>query len=91
MVGHTADVTFPSGTMANYLDWYYRVSHPRLVPPPVDEPRQVPVPQFATGPSDPKLACISALIHRHLQKFDAEEDDPQFADLFAALHLCNEE
>ena len=91
VVGHTTAVTFPSETVENYLDWYYRVSHPRLVPPPVDEPRQVPVPQFATGPSDPKLARISALIHHHLQKFAAEEDDPQFADLFTALHLCNEE
>ena len=76
VVGHTTAVTFSSETVENYLDWYYRVSHPRLVPPPVDEPRQVPVPQFATGSSDPKLARISALIQRHLQKFAAEEDDP---------------
>ncbi|CAK8543737.1 unnamed protein product [Lathyrus sativus] len=72
-----------------YLEWYYRVSHPRLLPPPYhDAPIEMPVPVYEAGPSDPSWARTSLLIHRYLQQAGAEDDDPQFADLFEALHIA---
>ncbi|KAI5395778.1 hypothetical protein KIW84_062093 [Lathyrus oleraceus] len=68
-----------------YLEWYYCVSHPRLVPPHRDDPREVPV--YDVGPSDPDWARVSTLIHRYLRQVNAEEEDPQFTDLFEALHI----
>ncbi|CAK8533712.1 unnamed protein product [Lathyrus sativus] len=84
----TAPATTPYETDDGYLEWYYRVSHPRLVPLPYhDAPPEMPVPVYEAGPSDPSWARVSSLIHRYLQQAGAEDDDPQFADLFEALYI----
>ncbi|CAK8561603.1 unnamed protein product [Lathyrus sativus] len=83
----TAPATTPYETDDGYLEWYYRVSHPHLVSLSVDATTEMPVPVYEAGPSDPIMARMSSLIHRYLQQTGAEEDDPQFADLFEALHL----
>ncbi|KAI5389248.1 hypothetical protein KIW84_074779 [Lathyrus oleraceus] len=79
--------TTPSEVEDGYLEWYYRVSHPRLVPPHRDAPRDVPVPVYDAGPSDPDWARVSTLIRRYLRQVNAKEEDPQFSDLFEALHI----
>ncbi|KAI5401504.1 hypothetical protein KIW84_066105 [Lathyrus oleraceus] len=79
--------TTPSDAVDGYLEWYYCVSHPRLVPPHRDAPREVPVPVYDAGPSDPDWARVSTLVHRYLRQVNAEEEDPQFSDLFEALHI----
>ncbi|CAK8562442.1 unnamed protein product [Lathyrus sativus] len=83
----TAPATTPYETDDGYLEWYYRVLHPRLVPPSVDATTEMSVHVYEAEPSDPIVARMSSLIHRYLQQAGAEEDDPQFADLFEALHL----
>ncbi|KAI5424081.1 hypothetical protein KIW84_030337 [Lathyrus oleraceus] len=77
----------PSDIEDGYLEWYYCVSHPRLVPPHRDEPREVPVLVYEAGPSDPNWDHVSTLIHCYLRQVNSEEEDPQFADLFEALHI----
>ncbi|CAK8563889.1 unnamed protein product [Lathyrus sativus] len=88
VIRSTTPATTPYETDDGYLQWYYRVSHPRLVPHHRDVPTEVPVLVYEAGPSDPSWARVSSLIHRYLQQADAEEDDPQFAELFEALHIA---
>ncbi|KAI5417738.1 hypothetical protein KIW84_042377 [Lathyrus oleraceus] len=83
----TTLATTPSDVEDGYLEWYYCVSHPRLVSPHHDDPREVPVLVYDAGPSDPDWARVSTLIHRYLRQINAEEEDLQFADLFEALHI----
>ncbi|XP_050892978.1 protein MAINTENANCE OF MERISTEMS [Lathyrus oleraceus] len=87
VIGSSTVATTPSEVEDGYLEWYYRVSHPRLVPPHRDAPRDVPVPVYDAGPSDPDWARVSTLIRRYLRQVNAEEEDPQFSDLFEALHI----
>ncbi|KAI5384534.1 hypothetical protein KIW84_071510 [Lathyrus oleraceus] len=54
----TTLATTPSDVEDGYLEWYYCVSHPRLVPPHRDDPREVPVPVYDAGPSDPDWARV---------------------------------
>ncbi|KAI5409788.1 hypothetical protein KIW84_055299 [Lathyrus oleraceus] len=87
VIGSSSVATTPSEVVDGYLEWYYRVSHPRLVPPHRDAPREVPVPVCDAGPSDPDWARVSTLIRRYLRQVNVEEEDPQFSDLFEALHI----
>ena len=87
VIGSSSVATTPSEVVDGYLEWYYCVSHPRLVPPHRDAPREVPVPVYDAGPSDPDWARVSTLIHRYLRQVNAEEEDPLFSDLFEALHI----
>ncbi|KAI5421733.1 hypothetical protein KIW84_045238 [Lathyrus oleraceus] len=87
VIGSSTVATTPSEVEDGYLEWYYRVSHPRLVPPHRDAPRDVPVPVYDVGPSNPDWARVSTLIRRYLRQVNAEEEDPQFSDLFEALHI----
>ncbi|KAI5396362.1 hypothetical protein KIW84_062532 [Lathyrus oleraceus] len=87
VIGSSTVATTPSDAVDGYLEWYYCVSHPRLVPPHRDAPREVPVPVYDAGPSDPDWARVSTLIHRYLRQVNAEEEDPQFSYLFEALHI----
>ncbi|XP_050877346.1 uncharacterized protein LOC127081103 [Lathyrus oleraceus] len=52
----TTMATISSDIEDGYLEWYYCVSHPRLAPPHRDEPREVPVPVYDAGLSDPYWA-----------------------------------
>ncbi|CAK8533709.1 unnamed protein product [Lathyrus sativus] len=83
----TSLTTTPSEIDYGYLEWYYRVSHPRLIPPRYDTPREIWVSLYDARPFDLSWARVSTLIHRYLRQVDAEEDDPQFADLFEALRI----
>lgn len=47
----TIVVTTPYDINVTYLEWYYRVSHPRLVSPRQDAPREVPIHVYEAGPS----------------------------------------
>ncbi|KAI5416911.1 hypothetical protein KIW84_041784 [Lathyrus oleraceus] len=76
VIGSSSVATTPSEVEDGYLEWYYRVSHPRLVPPHRDAPREVPVPVYDAGPSDPDWARVSTLIRRYLRQVNAEEEDP---------------
>ncbi|KAI5445111.1 hypothetical protein KIW84_013387 [Lathyrus oleraceus] len=87
VISSSTVATTPSEVEDGYLEWYYRVSHPRLVPPHRDAPRDVPVPVYDAGSSDPDWARVSTLIRRYLRQVNAEEEDPQFSDLFEALHI----
>ncbi|KAI5390181.1 hypothetical protein KIW84_075485 [Lathyrus oleraceus] len=71
VIGSSTVATTPSEVEDGYLEWYYRVSHPRLVPPHRDAPREVPVPVYDVGPSDPDWARVSILIRRYLKESDA--------------------
>ncbi|XP_050889989.1 protein MAIN-LIKE 1-like [Lathyrus oleraceus] len=62
----------------DYLDWYYMVSHPRLVPPPRREMRQVLVHAYDERPSDLRLSFISHELCCDLYRHEAEEDDNEF-------------
>lgn len=64
------------------MDWYYKVSHPRLVAPPPDEVREVPVPFYDEGSSHEKLSFISHEFRRYLHRNEAYEEDDEFAEIF---------
>ncbi|XP_050880826.1 protein MAINTENANCE OF MERISTEMS-like [Lathyrus oleraceus] len=49
--------------------------------------RQFGYKQYDAGPSDPDWARVSTLIHRYLRQVNTEEEDPQFVDLFEAMHI----
>ncbi|XP_058769863.1 protein MAIN-LIKE 2-like [Vicia villosa] len=86
----TEAVGYPHETVDGYLEWYYRVSHPQVVPPPPSERREVPVPVFDAGPADPDWARASTLVRRYLRQVEAEEDDVAYADLFEVLRIADE-
>ncbi|XP_058760152.1 protein MAIN-LIKE 1-like [Vicia villosa] len=86
----TEAVGYPHETVDGYLEWYYRVSHPQVVPPPPSERREVPVPVFDAGPADPDWARASTLVRRYLRQVEAEEDDVAYADLFEVLRIAYE-
>lgn len=67
----TSLATTLSDTNDGYLKWYFRVLHPRLVPPHCDAPREVSVPIYEARPSDPNWARVSTLIHRYLRQSDS--------------------
>lgn len=87
VISPTTLATTPSDTGDGYLEWYYRVSHPRLIPPHRDAPREMPVPVYEAEPSDPNWVCVSTLIHHYVRQVNTGEDDSQFADLFETLHI----
>lgn len=76
MIRPTILGTIQSDTDVGYMKWYYHVSHPRLVPPLRDAPREVLVLVYEVGPSDPSWARVSTLINRYLRQIDVDEDDP---------------
>lgn len=57
----------PYDTDVGYFECYYRVSHPWLVSPRQDAPREVMVPVYEAGPSNPSLAHVSTLLPCYLQ------------------------
>ncbi|XP_058748478.1 protein MAIN-LIKE 2-like isoform X3 [Vicia villosa] len=87
VVRDTESVRYPHETVDGYLQWYYRVSHPQVVAPPPRARREVTVPVFDAGPSDPHWAHASTLVHRYLRQVEAEEEDVAYADLFEELSL----
>ncbi|XP_058760197.1 protein MAINTENANCE OF MERISTEMS-like [Vicia villosa] len=88
-VRDTATVRYTYETLDGYLQWYYRVSHPR-VPPPPRARREVPVPVFDARPADPDWSRASTLVHRYLRQAEAEEDDIAYADLFKVLCIARD-
>lgn len=81
----TVFTTTPYDVVPDYLDWYYRVSHPRLVPPPRGKVGHVSIPIYDEISSDPRLSFISHELHRYLHCHKAEEDDDDFVEVFQAL------
>lgn len=51
VIHQSALVATPYEEDGGYLEWYYHVSHPRLVPPPRDALREVPVPTYEVEPA----------------------------------------
>ncbi|XP_058733506.1 protein MAIN-LIKE 1-like [Vicia villosa] len=90
VIRDTEPVGYPHETVDRYLEWYYRVSHPQVVPPPPNARREVPVHVFDAGPADPDWARASTLVHRYLRQVEAEEDDVTYADLFEVLRIAHE-
>ncbi|XP_058741642.1 protein MAIN-LIKE 1-like [Vicia villosa] len=90
VIRDTQPVGYPHETVDGYLEWYYRVSHPQVVPPPPSARREVAVPVFEAGPADPDWARASTLVHRYLRQVVAEEDDVTYADLFEVLRIARE-
>ncbi|XP_058784662.1 uncharacterized protein LOC131659495 [Vicia villosa] len=88
-VRDTATVRYTYETLDGYLQWYYRVSHP-WVPPPPRARREVPVPVFDARPADPDWSRASTLVHRYLRQAEAEEDDIAYADLFKVLCIARD-
>lgn len=76
MISPTTLATTSSDTNDGYLEWYYCVSHPCLVPLIRDAPREVPIHVYKAESSDPSWACVSTLIHHYLRQVNADEDDP---------------
>lgn len=72
----------PYDVDVDYLDCYYIMSHPRLVPPPMGEVRQIMIPIYDEGPSNPRLSFISHELCRYLHRHKADEDDDNFAEIF---------
>ncbi|CAI8608131.1 unnamed protein product [Vicia faba] len=83
----TSLATVPENNVDRYLEWYNRVSNPRLVPPPRDSIRVVLISAYEVEPSDPALARVSTLIHCYLRQNEDDSHDLQFADLFKALRI----
>lgn len=71
-----------------YFDWYYRVSHPCLVEPPLDEMREVLILVYNERPSNQRLASISHEMHHYLQRHEADEEDDEFAEIFWPLRVA---
>lgn len=80
----------PCDVVVDYLDWYYKVSHPRLVPPPWGKVRHVTIPDYDTGPSYSRLLHISHELRRYLHHHEAEEDDDYFVEVFQALRIARD-
>ena len=78
----------PYDVVDEYMGWYYMVSHPRLVAPPENEEREIPVPVYAEGPEDERLAYISGELHRYLQRHGANEEDDEFIEIFRSLRVA---
>lgn len=57
------------------------------MPPPCDACREIQVPNFDAGPSDPILSRVTTLVHRFLRQACADEDDLVYVNLFEALRF----
>lgn len=85
-------VTYPFEVTETYMEWYYNVSHPRLICPADDPHRPVPVPVYSVPndarPSDPRLALIASELQGYLDKIGATREKPMFRRLYHALDLA---
>jgi len=91
VIGGASLVTYPYEVTNTYMEWYYRVSHPRLIRPNEDPHRPVPVPTYRVpddaGPSDPRMSLIASKLQDYLDAVGATKEESQFEDLYEALDL----
>jgi len=77
-----------------YMEWYYRVSHPRLIRPNEDSHRPVPVPTYRVpddaGPSNPRMSLIASKLQVCLDAVGATKEESQFEHLYRALDLTRD-
>lgn len=91
VINLTVSTTTPYDMDVGYLDWYYRVSHPCLVPSRREEVGEVLVPIYDEGSSNTSLSFISHELHRYLHHLEADEEDDDFVEICRVLRIAQRE